>query len=67
MSADAVILEDGRPASGNRELAEAASRLIAEVQPSVGLTGGEAVVCTPLVMPASRPGPTRRAMLGPVV
>jgi uncharacterized protein (DUF849 family) len=28
---DTVVLEDGRPASGNRELVEAAARLIAEV------------------------------------
>ena len=64
---DTVVLEDGRLASGNRELVQAATRLADEVQPPVGLTGGEAVVCTPLVMPASRPGRTCRATLGPVV
>jgi len=28
---DTVVLEDGRPASGNRELVQAAARLISEV------------------------------------
>jgi uncharacterized protein (DUF849 family) len=30
-AADTVVLEDGRPASGNRQLVEAAAQLIAEV------------------------------------
>jgi len=45
-------------ASGNGELVEAAVRLAAELsRPSqlpVGLTGGEAVVCTALASPVSR-------------
>jgi hypothetical protein len=53
---DTVVLEDGRLASGNRKLVQAAAQMIPEVQPSVGLTADEAVVCTPLVMPAFRPG-----------
>ena len=62
---DTVVLEDGRLASGNRQLVQAAPQMIPQLQPSVGLTAGEAVVCTPLVMPAFRPGRTCRATARP--
>ena len=59
-----ALAEEGADVAVNYISSE---RLAGEVEPPVGLTGGEAVVCTPLVMPASRPGRTCRATLGPVV